>query len=167
MMDKLWAPWRVKYVTELIDKTRSCVFCRILKEHNDKKNLIFVRQAKSYAVLNLFPYNNGHILILPNRHVADLGELTDEESADLWRLVNYAKTLLDKTIKPGGYNVGINLGRVAGAGFPGHLHVHVVPRWKGDVNFMPVVAQTKVISQSLKVLYAKVARQHRLESKKK
>lgn len=166
-MDKLWAPWRVKYVTELIDKTRSCVFCRILKEKNDKKNLIFVRTSLSYAVLNLFPYNNGHILILPNRHVADFGDLSQEESADLWRLVNYAKTLLDKTIKPDGYNVGINLGRVAGAGFPGHLHVHVVPRWKGDVNFMPVVAQTKVISQSLKVLYAKVARQHRIESKKK
>ncbi|MCB9757292.1 MAG: HIT domain-containing protein [Candidatus Omnitrophica bacterium] len=166
-MDKLWAPWRVKYVTELIGKTKGCVFCRMIKEKNDKKNLIFVRSELSFGVLNLFPYNNGHVLILPNRHVNDLSKLSEQEIMDLFCLLNYVKGLLQKTLKPAGYNVGINLGRAAGAGFPGHLHVHVVPRWKGDVNFMPVVAQTKVISQSLKVLHEKLAQQHVRESKKK
>ena len=166
-MDKLWAPWRVKYVTELIGKTKSCVFCRILKEKTDKKNLIFLRTKYSFSVLNLYPYNNGHILILPNRHVKDLGKLTEVETLDLFKLLDYAKTLLDKSMKPAGYNVGMNLGRAAGAGFPGHLHIHVVPRWKGDVNFMPVLAGTKVISQSLQTLHKRLSEQHKKLSAKK
>lgn len=159
-MDKLWAPWRVKYVTEMIGKTKGCVFCRMLKEKKDKKNLILIRTKLSFTVLNLFPYNNGHVLVLPNRHVADLSKLTEEENTDLFRLLNYTKSLLDKTLKPAGYNIGMNLGRVAGAGFPGHLHIHIVPRWKGDSNFMPVIGETKVISQSLKILHEKLSRQH-------
>ncbi len=166
-MDKLWAPWRVKYVTELIGKTKGCVFCRMLKEKNDKKNLILLRSALSFTVLNLYPYNNGHLLILPKRHVDDLSKLSKEETADLFELLNYSRGLLDKIMKPAGYNVGMNLGRAAGAGFPGHLHIHVVPRWKYDVNFMPVLAQTKVISASLKALYEKLTQQHVTESKKK
>lgn len=159
-MDKLWAPWRVKYVTEMIGKTKGCVFCNMLKERKDKKNLIVVRTKLSFTVLNLFPYNNGHVLVLPKRHVADLSKLTEEETIDLFRLLNYSKGLLDKTLKPAGYNVGMNLGRVAGAGFPGHLHIHIVPRWKGDSNFMPVIAGTKVISQSLQILHEKLSLQH-------
>ncbi len=155
-MDKLWAPWRVKYVTKMIGKTKGCLFCRIFKEKNDKKNFILWRSPLSFAVLNIFPYNNGHILILPKRHVGDLNKLTQEEMMDVFGLLNRTKDLLDKTIKPAGYNIGMNLGRVAGAGIPGHLHIHIVPRWKGDVNFMPVLAQTKVISQSLTVLYDKL-----------
>ena len=166
-MDKLWAPWRVKYVTEMIGKTKGCVFCRMLKEKNDKKNLIVIRTKLSFTVLNLFPYNNGHVLILPNRHVADPGKLSEEENTDLFRLLNTTKSLLDKTLKPAGYNVGMNLGRVAGAGFPGHLHIHIVPRWKGDSNFMPVIGQTKVISQSLQMLHKKLTDQHKLTSRKK
>lgn len=166
-MDKLWAPWRVKYVTKIIGKTRGCVFCRMLKAKNDKKNLIFARSTKSFAVLNLYPYNNGHILLLPSRHVADLSQLREEEILDLFRLLNYAKSLLHKALKPAGYNIGINLGRIAGAGFPGHLHIHVVPRWKGDVNFMPVLAGTKVISQSLATLHQKLEQQHKFASKQK
>ena len=166
-MDKLWAPWRVKYVTELIGKTKGCVFCRMLKEKNDKKNLILLRSALSFTVLNLYPYNNGHLLILPKRHVNDLSKLSKEETADLFELLNYFRGLLDKIMKPAGYNVGMNLGRAAGAGFPGHLHIHVVPRWKYDVNFMPVLAQTKVISSSLEVLYENLTKQHAFESKKK
>lgn len=152
-MDKLWAPWRVKYITKIVKEPKGCVFCRMLKEKNDKKNLIVIRRNNTYAVLNLFPYNNGHLLVLPNRHVNDLRKLTKPEREELLDLVEEVQTLLDKTLKPGGYNVGLNLGKVAGAGFPGHLHFHVVPRWKGDVNFMPVTAQTKVISQSLAALY--------------
>jgi len=166
-MDKLWAPWRVKYVTEMIGKTKGCVFCKMLKERKDKKNLIVIRTKLSFTVLNLYPYNNGHILVLPNRHVADLSKLTEEENTDLFRLLNTTKSLLDKTLKPAGYNVGMNLGRVAGAGFPGHLHVHIVPRWKGDSNFMPVIGQTKVISQSLQTLHQRLTSQHQLLAKKK
>jgi ATP adenylyltransferase len=164
-MDKLWAPWRVKYVTEMIGKTKGCVFCRMLKERSDKKNLIVIRTKLSFTVLNLFPYNNGHVLVLPNRHVADLSKLTEEENTDLFRLLNYTKGLLDKTLKPAGYNVGMNLGRVAGAGFPGHLHIHIVPRWKGDSNFMPVIADTKIISQSLQTLHQRLCDQHLAASK--
>lgn len=166
-MDKLWAPWRVKYVTELIGKTKGCVFCRMLKEKNDKKNLILLRTPLSFTVLNLYPYNNGHLLVLPKRHVDDLSKLSSEETQDLFGLLNYSRSLLDCVMRPAGYNVGINIGKVAGAGFPGHLHVHIVPRWKYDVNFMPVLADTKVISTSLKVLYQRLTEQHLFLSKKK
>lgn len=163
-MDKLWAPWRATYVTKIIKDTKGCVFCKILKEKKDEKNFILIRTDYSHAVLNIYPYNNGHLLLLPNRHVNDLAKLKRDERLDLFDLLDRAKSLLDKTIKPAGYNVGINLGRVAGAGFPGHVHIHLVPRWKGDVNFMPVTANTRVISQSLKVLYKKLydanARRH-------
>ena len=155
-MDKLWAPWRVKYITKILKEHKGCVFCKILKEKKDKKNYIVVRKKDCYTVLNIYPYNNGHLLIVPRRHVDDLSKLTNEERNHLMDLLEEMKTLLDKVMKPGGYNIGINLGRVAGAGFPGHLHIHIVPRWFGDVNFMPVVANAKVISQSLRTLYNKL-----------
>lgn len=152
-MDKLWAPWRVKYVTKIIKEQKGCLFCKILKEKKDKKNFILIRSVHAYAVLNIYPYNNGHMLIVSKRHVDDLSKLRAEERKNLFDLLETTKVLLDKVLTPGGYNIGINLGRAAGAGFPTHLHIHVVPRWQGDVNFMPVVAATKVISQSLKTLY--------------
>lgn len=107
-------------------------------------------------MLNIFPYNNGHIMIAPNRHVGDIARLNDKELADLFFTLRQAKLLLDKTLKPQGYNIGINLGSVAGAGIAGHLHIHIVPRWKADVNFMPAVYNTKVISQSLDELYKRL-----------
>lgn len=152
-MDKLWAPWRVKYITKILKKQKGCLFCRIFKEKKDRKNLILIRSAHAYAVLNIYPYNNGHLLIVSNRHVDDLSKLGKEEREDLFDLLETTKTLLDKVLTPAGYNIGINLGKAAGAGFPAHLHIHVVPRWQGDVNFMPVVAATKIISQSLNTLY--------------
>ncbi len=155
-MDKLWAPWRLKYVTQMIGKTTKCVFCQMVAEHKDKKNYIFLRTKFCFAVLNIYPYNNGHTLLLPYRHVNDISKLRKEEREDLMDLLDVTKKLLDKVLKPSGYNIGINLGRVAGAGFPGHVHIHVVPRWRGDVNFMPVTAQTKVISQSLQMLMQKL-----------
>ncbi len=151
-MDKLWAPWRIKYITQ-IDKTKGCVFCEILKEKKDKKNYIVHRGKTCFTVLNIYPYNNGHALILPNRHVDDLKKMDRREREELMDLLISTKDLLEEVLGPQGFNVGINLGRVAGAGFPGHLHIHIVPRWRGDSNFMPVVAQTKVISQSLRVLH--------------
>ena len=155
-MDKLWAPWRARYVTKIIQKTKSCIFCRMLKEKKDTKNFIFQKSAFSFAVLNIYPYNNGHILIVPHRHVNDLSRLNKEEKEDLWRLLEVTKNRLDNVLHPKGYNIGINIGKVAGAGFPGHLHIHVVPRWGGDVNFMPIIGNTKVISRSLRALYLRL-----------
>lgn len=155
-MDKLWAPWRIKYITQIGKKSKGCVFCQIFKERTDKKNYVIARTKRCYAVLNIYPYNNGHILILPNRHVRSLETLKRDEREELMDLLELIKSLLDEVLKPGGYNIGINLGRVAGAGFPGHLHFHIVPRWHGDVNYMPVIASTKIISQSLKTLHDKL-----------
>jgi len=155
-MDRLWAPWRETYITKIIDNGKTCVFCRILKARSDKRHLVFIRQSHCYAVLNLYPYSNGHCLVVPNRHVGDISHLSQEEYAQLMELVKEAKDLLQTVLDPHGFNVGINLGRVAGAGIPGHVHVHVVPRWRGDHNFMPVTAATKVISQSLSVIYKKL-----------
>lgn len=152
-MDKLWAPWRVTYITQIVRKTKGCVFCRIFQENKDKENYVIQRASHAYAVLNIYPYNNGHVLIVANRHVDDLQKLRKEERDDLLDLLDVSRSLLHRTIAPEGYNIGINLGKVAGAGFPGHLHIHLVPRWKGDINFMPVTAHTKVISQSLNALY--------------
>ncbi len=150
---RLWAPWRVHYITAIGKKTKGCVFCSIRRQKKDRKNLIFIRRRLAYGVLNIYPYNNGHCLIIPNRHVNDLRKLSAAEKAELYGLVEETQDLLDRTIHPEGYNIGINCGRVAGAGFPGHIHIHIVPRWRGDVNFMPVTGQTKVISQSLEALY--------------
>lgn len=157
-MDNLWAPWRAPYISTLHQKSKDCLFCRIIQEEKDKKNYIFIRTEYSYSVLNIYPYNNGHVLVVPYRHVNDLSKLRKEEKADLFDLLESTKMLLDKVLTPGGYNIGMNIGRTAGAGFPGHLHIHVVPRWPGDVNFMPVVGNTKVISQSLKVLFERLSK---------
>ena len=152
-MDKMWAPWRSRYITHLNQKVKGCVFCKIIKEKKDKENYIFIRTKHSFAVLNLFPYNNGHVLVLPNRHVRDTGDFHEEEIQDIFKLINHVKNLLKKRIHPDGFNIGMNLGKYSGAGVPGHAHFHIVPRWKGDVNFMPVLSNTKVISQSLRELY--------------
>jgi ATP adenylyltransferase len=125
----------------------------MVRQKTDAKNYILIRSRHAYAVLNLYPYNNGHVLIVTNRHADDLGQLRPEEREDVFDLLGETKALLNTVLKPHGYNIGINLGKSAGAGFPKHLHVHLVPRWKGDVNFMPVTAGTKIISQSLKALY--------------
>ena len=155
-MQRLWAPWRETYITKIIDKQKSCVFCRIAAAHKDKQHLIFIRKPHAYAVLNLYPYSNGHCLIVPNRHVGDISKLRQEEYIELMELLRETKGLLQAVLKPHGFNIGMNLGRIAGAGIPKHVHVHIVPRWKGDHNFMPVTAATKVISQSLSVIYKKL-----------
>jgi ATP adenylyltransferase len=154
-MQKLWAPWRETYITK-IGKHKSCVFCRILASQKDKQNLVFIRRPHAYAVLNLYPYSNGHCLIVSNRHVGDISRLPAAEYAQMMELLRETKDLMQAVLKPQGFNVGINLGRLAGAGIPGHVHIHIVPRWKGDHNFMPVTAETRVISQSLSVIYKKL-----------
>lgn len=157
-MDKLWAPWRLKYIKQIVKKQKKCVFCAILKDKPDRKNYVVIRTKHAYAVLNIYPYNNGHMLVVANRHIDDFSKLTDEERTDLFNLLGTTKALLQKALKPKGFNIGINLGKAAGAGFPDHVHIHVVPRWVGDVNFMPVTAGTKVLSQSLDALYKELSR---------
>ncbi|MCK5214952.1 MAG: HIT domain-containing protein [Candidatus Omnitrophica bacterium] len=166
-MKRIWAPWRVPYITQIIKKEKGCIFCKLGKSKKDKNNLIFIRTEHCFAVLNLYPYNNGHTLVVPNRHVKDLSKLRSDETTDLFALLNYTKSLLDAVMHPDGYNIGMNIGRAAGAGVPGHIHIHIVPRWSGDANFMPVVSNTKVISQSLKALHTMLCREHKRKNAKR
>ena len=137
------------------------LFTRLRKSKDNRKNFIFIRTKHSFSVLNIYPYNNGHVLVVPNRQVVELSQLTKAEKEDLFSLMEETKSLLDKVLRPQGYNIGINLGRVAGAGIPEHLHIHIVPRWRGDTNFMPVVGNTKVMSQSLTTLFDKLVHAHK------
>ena len=152
-MDRLWAPWRVVYIKKMLKKREGCVFCKMFREKKDAANYIFIRKNTCYSVLNIYPYNSGHSMILVNRHVDDLSKLTAEEKKELFELLETTQGLLAKIFKPDGFNIGINLGRAAGAGFPKHLHIHVVPRWKADANFMPVIGNTRVLTQSLNIIY--------------
>lgn len=153
-MDKLWAPWRVKYIRA--KKEKGCIFCKAAR--GAPKSYRFLKTKHSIAMLNIFPYNNGHIMVSPVRHVGDIAFLKKAELIDLFETLNKARRLLNKALKPQGYNIGINLGKNAGAGITAHLHIHVVPRWTGDTNFMPTIFGTKVISQSLEELYKKLKR---------
>jgi ATP adenylyltransferase len=154
-MDQLWAPWRLSYV--LSAKTPRaddpCFICQGLAEQEDRRNLIVRRTPRSVVVLNRFPYNNGHLLIAPRLHKGRLDELDSGELLETMETLRHMLHVLDSLMHPDGYNIGLNLGRAAGAGLPGHLHWHVVPRWDGDTNFMPVVSDTKVIVQALETLY--------------
>lgn len=149
-MDKLWAPWRSKYI--YLRKRTKCIFCGN-KNSDAKKHYILQRTCYSFSMLNLYPYNNGHVMVAPYRHVKSLELLSQEELLDLMNLVSAAKTDLDKKLKPDGYNIGVNIGKIGGAGFAGHVHIHIVPRWAGDTNFMPMTAGTKVISESLEAMH--------------
>jgi len=148
-MDKLWAPWRYQYVSAS-KKKQGCIFCQAYSQKNSAE--VIFRSEHSVAMLNIFPYNNGHMLIAPKAHLADLSKLNDAQLLDLMRALDKAKKLLQSVLKPDGFNIGINLKRSAGAGITDHLHLHIVPRWVGDTNFMPVFSKTKIISQSLKEL---------------
>ncbi len=155
-MDRLWAPWRIGYVSATGKKKPGCLFCAAARD--PRKHHVFLKNKRSFAMLNLYPYNNGHCMVVPHRHTADLERLCDDELLDLMRTLRQTEKLLKNTLAPHGFNIGINLRRVAGAGIPGHLHLHVVPRWNGDTNFMPAVCGTKVISQSLQELFLKLCR---------
>ncbi|MFA4888189.1 MAG: HIT domain-containing protein [Candidatus Omnitrophota bacterium] len=144
-MDRLWAPWRINYITG--KKRKGCIFCRA--KVSCQKDYVIFKTEHSIVMLNIFPYNNGHCLISPLRHIRDISQLKEIEALDLFRALEKTKRLLEKTLKPQGFNIGINLSRSAGAGITGHLHMHIVPRWIGDSNFMPAVHNTKVVSQSL------------------
>lgn len=154
-MDKrLWAPWREEVIYQR--KQRRCIFCVKPKEKRDPQNYIFMRRRYSFAMLNIYPYNNGHAMVVPYRHVKTLQSLTQREMTALIVHVQECQKLLKKILRPDGFNIGMNEGRVAGAGFKDHIHLHIVPRWNGDTNYMPVLTGTKVISESLEMLYRKL-----------
>jgi ATP adenylyltransferase len=157
MADKtLWAPWRASFI--LGKRERGCIFCNRLKKKDSPENRSVDRGSKAFVILNKYPYNAGHIMIVPNRHIGQLDRLTLKESREFFELTRSATTVLKKTLKPNSMNLGMNLGRASGAGVPGHLHMHIVPRWTGDTNFMPVVGETKVLSVPLGPIYEELRR---------
>ncbi|MBI4436952.1 MAG: HIT domain-containing protein [Candidatus Omnitrophica bacterium] len=156
-MDKLWAPWRKKVIYRT---QKGCIFCAKPRQKKDAKNFLFMRRSHSFAMLNLYPYNNGHVMVAPYRHVKRLEDLTKEEASALVLHVQECEALLRKLLRPAGFNIGLNEGRIAGAGFKDHIHVHIVPRWGGDTNYMPVLSETKVISESLEAMYRQLTNAH-------
>ena len=157
MTDQLWAPWRLKYI-EAAEQTQGCIFCEFPAQgaEHDARNLILHRSAHAFIILNAFPYSNGHLMVTPFRHTARMEEYTDAEMLDIMHLTRLSVRLLTEAFHPHGFNLGVNMGRVAGAGIPDHLHWHIVPRWNGDVNFMPVLADVRVIPESLEVVYERL-----------
>ncbi len=155
-MEKLWAPWRMRYIESAIDGSNAdegCIFCTKPARDTDEKDLILWRGRFCFVIMNLYPYNNGHLMVVPCRHTADIADLLPEESAELWSTIVRCRDVLKTAMSPDAINIGMNLGRTAGAGIEDHVHVHIVPRWNGDTNFMPVIAGVKVISQSLEEAY--------------
>ena len=152
-MQQIWAPWRTVYIDA--PSGGECVFCAKVNSGADENNLVLYRAGKSFVMLNLYPYNNGHLLVAPNRHAPDLDALEEDEMLEML-LVTRKMIRVLRSFNPEGFNVGANLGRTAGAGIPGHFHIHIVPRWNGDTNFMPVLGDTKVISESLETTYRKL-----------
>ncbi len=151
-MEKLWSPWRSKYIESFKsdeDKTK-CIFCQMLELNpNEENNLLVDKDEYTFTVLNLYPYNNGHLMIVPKRHTNDFTLLNTDELKELFAKLQLAEKALQKVLNPHGFNIGANIGRVAGAGIEDHIHFHIVPRWNGDSNFMPVIGDVKVISQDL------------------
>ncbi|MBN1480192.1 HIT domain-containing protein [candidate division KSB1 bacterium] len=146
-MNHMWAPWRMEYI--LSPKAESCIFCEKPQQTKDRDNLILYRGATCFVIMNYFPYNNGHLMIVPYRHLSNLEELSTEEQSEMMAMLVNCCEILKKALHPDGLNIGMNLGKVAGAGIDDHLHFHIVPRWSGDTNFMPIIGHTKVISQAL------------------
>ena len=155
-MDSLHAPWRIEYILAPKPESKTGLFARIAQSSDAEAHLVVARDRTCFALLNRYPYNGGHLMVVPYKEAADLNGLTDEEVADLWKLVRRCLNALTAVMKPDGFNVGINLGKVAGAGILEHLHIHIVPRWTGDTNFMPVIAGTGVVPDALKDIAAKL-----------
>jgi len=151
-MNRLWSPWRSQYIDSFLNKEKKdqCILCELGNEDpNDLSNLLIEKGEFTFTILNLYPYNNGHMMIIPFAHKSELGLLTPEENSEVMEKLKLAIKALSLSIGPEGYNVGTNIGKCAGAGIDDHIHFHVVPRWNGDTNFMPVLGEVKVISQEL------------------
>ena len=153
-MEQLWAPWRIEYIQ--MEKPEGCILCDKPKQNNDEPNYILYRGERNFIILNAYPYNPGHLMIAPYRHIASLEELTDEELKEHFEIVRRSTKILREVFNPGGFNLGINLGKVAGAGIDDHFHTHIVPRWQGDTNFTPVIANVKVLPEALSETYHKL-----------
>ncbi len=151
-MDKLWSPWRSQYIESFKDKDKNsnCILCDLAnKEIEDDNSLVVNKSELTFTVLNLYPYNNGHLMVVPFRHTSDFSSLTVKEGLEIIQELKLAQAALKINFAPEGFNIGINLGKVSGAGIHEHIHFHIVPRWNGDTNFMPVLGEVKVISQDL------------------
>ncbi len=159
-MERLFSPWRSQYIAGFSDKKakdeNACVFCDAVNDHRDAHHFIVSRSTHCFVMMNLYPYNSGHLLVIPYRHSAEFGELSAKEHADIMKTISTMLSLLKKTINPHGFNIGANLGRIAGAGVDQHIHFHIVPRWSGDTNFMPVLADVKLVSEEMRSLYKKL-----------
>jgi len=153
-MEQIWAPWRIEYIQ--MEKPEGCFLCDAPRQSDDAANYILYRGDKNYIIMNSYPYNPGHLLIAPYRHVANLAELTREELHEHFEIVSHSVEILREAFSPGGFNIGMNLGRIAGAGIEGHLHTHIVPRWQGDTNCMPVLANVRVVPEALAETYKKL-----------
>ena len=164
-MKKIYAPWRNDYVTNVTHKTdktalkNECVFCHQFEENKDEKNLILKRLPHCAIMMNHYPYNGGHLMVLPLEHIGTLEDLTPEVRTELMEATSLCTTILNKVLKPHGCNIGINLGKAGGGGIPSHLHIHILPRWAGDTNFLPLLADTKPLSVDLEEIYKKLKKE--------
>ena len=157
-MDYLWAPWRIEYIKIAREEAeQGCILCSKPADKNDRQNLILHRGRHSFIIMNAYPYNAGHIMVVPYRHVANLEDLSDVERNELFGLVSRSIAVMKQVFNAEGFNVGINLGRIAGAGIDSHIHVHVVPRWAGDTNFMPVTGDIRIVNQAVLEIYDQLA----------
>lgn len=147
-METLWAPWRMEYIKSE-NKSDGCIFCQKSAEIKDRENLILYRGESCFVIMNFYPYNNGHLMVVPYLHTSKFSDLSEKEHLEIMRVMRKSMDILTEIMKCEGFNVGLNLGRCAGAGIDQHLHFHIVPRWEGDTNFMPIVGHTKVISEAL------------------
>ncbi|WP_028950059.1 HIT family protein [Sulfurihydrogenibium subterraneum] len=154
-MERLYSPWRSQYI-EGLSKSDECFLCRAFKENDDEKNLVLYRGKNAFVIMNLFPYNAGHLMVCPNDHIGDFTQIDKETMCEISLLTQKMVKLLKKVLNPDGFNIGYNIGRSAGAGLETHIHNHIVPRWNGDTNFMPVLGEVRVISQDLKEIYYKL-----------
>lgn len=166
MTERLWAPWRTALFQK--PKAKGCIFCLFPKQKKDRKNLILHRGERSFVILNRYPYTGGHLMVIPYEHTDDVGGMA-EIAAEMFALAQTSIDALRKVMRPDGFNLGMNLGRVAGAGVPGHGHLHVVPRWNGDNNFMPVLADRRVMNEALDETWERLSPHYgaRLRSKRK
>lgn len=161
MIKQLWAPWRMKYI--LRQERGGCFFCKKAKEKRDVQNFILFRNMGSFIILNIYPYTYGHLMVAPFRHVRQFSNLGDEELLHFMKAIQVAEKVLEKSLKAQGFNLGLNLGRVAGAGIKNHIHLHVVPRWEGDTNFMPLFSEVRVLPERLEVTYKKLKKYFKKE----
>lgn len=150
-MERMWSPWRSKYIESLsVKNNTSCVFCNAKYDDiTNDESLVLYKGQYSFLIMNLYPYNNGHLMVVPYKHVSDICELNDDEMLEVTQLLKLSKQALTKVLNPEGFNIGANIGKCSGAGIDQHIHFHIVPRWNGDTNFMPVLGEVKIISQEL------------------